>query len=143
MTIKCLDSHIGDRFALYHGDCVEVARQIPDNSVDFSVYSPPFSQVYTYSDSIRDMGNCADDEDFIATYSHLLKELYRITRPGRLVAVHCKDLVYYRSQRGSAGLRDFPGDIIRAHTAAGFDLHSKITIWKSPVVEMQRTKAPG
>lgn len=139
----CLNECHGDQFAYYHGDCVEVARQLPARSVDHVLYSPPFANVYTYSDSIRDMGNCDGDEDFIAQYAHLVRELHRIIRPGRLCVVHCKDLVYYRSQRGSAGLRDFPGDIVRAHVAAGFDLHSKVTIWKSPVVEMQRTKAHG
>lgn len=139
----CLNEKHGDNFAFYHGDCVEVARQMPANSVDLAVYSPPFANVYTYSDSVRDMGNCENDEDFFKSYAFLVAELHRIVRPGRIVVVHCKDLVYYKSQRGSAGLRDFPGDIIRAHIDAGFDLHSKVTIWKCPVTEMQRTKAHG
>lgn len=139
----CLGEWHGKRSSMYHGDCVEVVRQLPDNSVDLILYSPPFSSVYTYSDSLRDMGNCDTDEEFIAQYSHLVNELYRVLRPGRICAVHCKDLVYYKSARGSAGLRDFPGDIVRAHTAGRFDLHSKVTIWKSPVTEMQRTKAHG
>lgn len=139
----CLNEWHGTRSSFYHGDCVEIARQLPDNSVDHILYSPPFSSVYTYSDSLRDMGNCDTDEEFIEQYACLLTELYRILRPGRICAVHCKDLVYYKSARGSAGLRDFPGDLIRAHIAAKFDLHSKVTIWKSPVVEMQRTKAHG
>lgn len=141
--ILCLNEWHGDRASFYHGDCVEVVRQLPDNSVDGILYSPPFSSVYTYSGSIRDMGNCDTDAEFIEQYAVLVRELYRVLRPGRLCAVHSKDLVYYKSSRGSAGLRDFPGDIIRAHTAERFDLHSKVTIWKSPVVEMQRTKAHG
>lgn len=141
--MKCLNEWHGDSASFYHGDCVEVVGQLPSNSVDFQLFSPPFSSVYTYSDSLRDMGNCDTDEEFIAQYRHLVRELYRVLRPGRLCAVHCKDLVYYRGSTGTAGLRDFPGDLIRAHRADGFDLHSKITIWKSPVVEMQRTKAHG
>ncbi|MCR4339900.1 MAG: DNA methyltransferase [Gemmatimonadaceae bacterium] len=142
-TLTCLDSAEGEGWALYQGDCVEVARQLPDNSVDFSVYSPPFANLYTYSDSERDMGNCADDGEFFAHYRFLIAEMHRVLRPGRLVSVHCKDLVNYKGRDGMAGLRDFPGDIIRAHQDAGFAFHSRVTIWKSPVIEMQRTKAHG
>lgn len=141
--IRCLNAHEGRNFAAYQGDCVDIARQLPDNSVGLSVYSPPFSGLYIYNDSEADMGNSASDEEFFEHYSYLLPELYRITIPGRLVAVHCKDLVYYKTQRGTAGLRDFPGDLIRAHTAAGFDFHSRITIWRCPVREMTKTKAHG
>lgn len=141
----CLDQWHGENASFYNGDCVEITRQMPDNSVDMILYSPPFSSVYTYSGSLRDMGNCDSDEEFLAQYAHLVTELYRLLRPGRICVVHCKDLVYYKSSRGSAGLRDFPGDIVRAHTtgAGRFDLHSKVTIWKCPVTEMQRTKAHG
>lgn len=141
--IRCLGADFGERFAAYWGDCIDVLRQMPVNSIDFSVYSPPFAGLYIYNDSVADIGNCADDQEFAEHYSHLLPELYRIMRPGRLVAVHCKDLVYYRTQRSTAGLRDFPGDIIRAHIAAGFDFHSRITIWRCPVREMTKTKAHG
>ena len=119
--IRCLGENHGDRFAAYHGDCVDVVRQMPDNSVGLSVYSPPFSGLYIYNDSTADMGNSASDEEFFDHYSFLAKELFRVTKPGRLVAIHCKDLVYYRTQRGTAGLRDFPGDLIRCHIDAGFD----------------------
>lgn len=142
-TINCLDSRHGTDWTLYRGDCVDVVRQMPDCSVDFSVYSPPFANLYTYSDSERDMGNCEDDAEFLEHYAFLVRELYRCLRPGRLVAVHCKDLVNYKSSAGMAGLRDFPGDLIRVHQAAGFSYHSRVTIWKCPVTEQQRTKAHG
>ena len=141
--IRCLNAAAGDGWALYNGDCVDVARQLPDASVGFALYSPPFSSLYTYSDSALDMGNCEDDAEFLAHYGFLVAELHRLLKPGRLVAVHCKDLVNYKSRDGMAGLRDFPGDLIRVHQRAGFAFHSRITIWKDPVVEQQRTKAHG
>lgn len=143
MTIICQGYTAGENWSLYQGDCVEIVRQMPPNSIDFAVYSPPFSSLYIYSDSERDMGNAASDEEFAEHYGYLCRELYRALRPGRCIAVHCKQLVYYKNQRGTAGLRDFRGDLNKAHAAAGFDLHSEVTIWKCPVVEMQRTKAHG
>lgn len=141
--IRCLNAVVADDFAAYHGDCVDVVSQLPDNSIDFAVYSPPFSGLYIYNDSVADMGNCADDAEFFEHYQYLCEQLYRAMRPGRIVAVHCKDLVYYRTQRRTAGLRDFPGDLIRAHIQAGFDFHSRVTIWRCPVREMTKTKAHG
>jgi DNA modification methylase len=143
--ILCLDSYIGTNFAFYRGDCVDVLRQFPSNSIDMSVFSPPFANVYTYSDSLRDMGNCDDDTTFLASYEHLVRELYRVTRPGRICVVHCKDLVYYRgsSERGTAGFRDFPGDLVRVHVRNGWDFHSRVTVWKSPVEEQRKTNAHG
>lgn len=141
--VQCMKAEHGNGWILYHGDCVEVARQLPSNSVDLAVFSPPFSNLYIYSDSERDMGNCVDDSEFFEGYAHLLNELFRIMRPGRIVSVHCKDLVNYKNRDGAAGLRDFPGEIIRAHLDAGFTYHSRVTIWKDPVLEMQRTKAHG
>jgi DNA modification methylase len=141
--IKCLDSAISDRWAMYNGDCVEVVAQMPDRSVDCTIYSPPFSDLFVYSDSERDMGNCASDDEFVEHYAHLLRELFRVTRPGRMSCVHVSDLPARKSREGFIGLRDFSGDVIRAHTAAGFHYHSRITIWKDPVTEMQRTKAHG
>jgi len=142
-VIDCLNSAHGENWAAYHGDCVDVMRQWPSASIDFSVYSPPFSGLYIYNDSIADMGNSADDGEFIRHYGYLLAELYRAMRPGRLVAVHCKDLVFYKTQRGTAGLRDFPGMLVRAHEEAGFNFHSRVTIWRCPVREMTKTKAHG
>lgn len=141
--VRCLNEAHGDRFVAYHGDCVDVVRQLPDASVDFSVYSPPFSGLYIYNDSAADMGNSANDEEFFRQYAFLAQEITRVLKPGRIAAVHCKDLVYYRTQRGTAGLRDFPGDLIRAHIAAGMDFHSRVTIWRCPVREMTKTKAHG
>lgn len=141
--ICCLDQAHGDTFSAWQGDCCDIVRQLPANSVGFSVYSPPFSGLYLYNDSVADMGNCADDAEFFRHYRFLAAELYRVIRPGRLVAVHCKDLVYYQTQRGTAGLRDFPGDLIRTHIEAGFDFHSRVTIWRCPVREMTKTKAHG
>jgi DNA modification methylase len=142
-TIRCLNDAHGERFSAYLGDCVDVLRQMPDDRFGFSIYSPPFSGLYLYNDSIADMGNCASDEEFIEHYRFLVRELYRVMKPGRLVAVHCKDLVYYRTQRGTAGLRDFPGMLIRTHQDAGFDYHTRVTIWRCPVREMTKTKAQG
>src|ERR1039458_533349 len=102
--ISCLGSSTGTSFQSIHGDCVDVVRQLPSNSIGFSVYSPPFSGLYIYNDSEADMGNSASDDEFFRHYGFMVRELYRAMKPGRLVAVHCKDLVYYRTQRGTAGL---------------------------------------
>jgi hypothetical protein len=133
----------GRDWTLYVGDCVDVARTLPDASVHFSVFSPPFSNLYTYSDAMEDMGNSASDDEFFAHFDYLIPELHRVTVPGRLCAVHCKQLVNYKGRDGMAGLRDFRGDIIRHFTAAGWAYHSEVCIWKDPVIEMQRTKAHG
>lgn len=132
-----------DRFSAYWGDCVEFAATLPSDSVGFSVYSPPFSHLFIYSDSERDMGNSATDGEFLEHYGFLIRELYRATKPGRLTAVHCSDLPRTKATHGTIGLWDMPGDIIRAHEAAGWQYHSRICVWKCPVVEMTRTKALG
>lgn len=142
-TVRCEEHQLGERFAAYRGDCVGVLRQLPENSIDLVVTSPPFSGLYIYNDSICDMGNSANDDEFFNHYKFYVEALFRVMRPGRIVAVHCKDLVYYRTQRSTAGLRDFPGDLIRAHIAAGFDFHSRVTIWRCPVREMTKTKSHG
>lgn len=141
--MNVLDQYIGDGYALYHGDACEVLKGLPDASVHLSVYSPPFANLYIYSDSVRDAGNSADDEEFFDHYRFLIADLHRVTVPGRLSAVHCKQLVNYKGRDGMAGLRDFRGEIIRAHVAAGWAYHSEVCIWKDPVIEMQRTKAHG
>lgn len=141
--MKVLDQHVTERCTAYNADCVEVVTSLPTESVGFSVYSPPFAHLFIYSDSERDMGNVKNEAEFFAQYGFLLKELYRVTKPGRLTAVHCSDLPRTKSTHGEIGLYDMPGDIIRAHIDAGWTYHSRITIWKDPVVEMQRTKALG
>lgn len=133
----------GKDWELHHGDCVNVASRLDADSIGFSVYSPPFSNLYIYSDSAFDMGNSASDEEFFRHYGFLASELYRITKPGRLTAIHCKDLPMYKGRDGAAGLKDFPGDIIRMYEAHGWQFHSRVTIWKDPVIEMQRTKNHG
>ncbi len=142
-VIKCLNEAHGETWSAYHGDCADIVRQLPDGSIGFSVYSPPFSGLYIYNDSAADMGNSATDDEFLEHYQFLADELYRVTKPGRVVVAHCKDLVFYRNQRGTAGLRDFPGMLIRAHEQSGFTFHSRITVWRCPVREMTKTKAHG
>jgi len=141
--IQCIAEAHGEDWSIYHGDCVELARQWPSSSVRLGLHSPPFSHLYTYSDSERDMGNSLDDEQFFRHYGYLIREHYRIMVPSGLVAVHCKQLVDYKGADGRAGLRDFRGEIIRAWEAGGFKYHSEVTIWKSAPQEMRRTNAHG
>lgn len=129
-----------DDYWVMQGDCVRESKRIESDSIDFSVFSPPFSSLFTYSDNLHDMGNCDSDDEFFEQYAFLLKELYRIMRPGRIVAVHTKDLARYKNSSGYTGLYDFTGANHRAFEEAGFKYHSKITIWTDPVLEMQRTK---
>lgn len=132
-----------DEWEMYMGDNIEVVKKIPDNSIHYTIFSPPFSQLYVYSNSIRDMGNCADDNMFMSHYSYLAKELMRITMPGRLVSVHCMLIPSMKERDGVIGLKDFRGDLIRIMQSHGFIYHSEVQIWKNPVTEMQRTKALG
>lgn len=133
-----------DNFTAYLGDCVEMVRDnIADNSVDYEIFSPPFSSLYTYSNSTRDMGNCRDEGEFYAHFVYLVKELYRVLRPGRLISFHCMLLPAIKTHDGFIGLKDFRGDLIRMFQEAGFHFHSEVVIWKDPVTAMQRTKAIG
>lgn len=141
--MKVLDQAFGKNWAMYHGDSVGVNPGLPNNSIAFSIFSPPFSSLYIYNDSVADMGNSADDEEFFAHFNYLIPELYRVTIPGRLAAVHCKQLVNYKGRDGRAGLRDFRGEIIRHFVAHEWAYHSEVVIWTDPVLEMQRTKAHG
>jgi DNA modification methylase/superfamily II DNA or RNA helicase len=133
----------GDGWTIHHGDCVRVAKTIPDASIGFSVFSPPFADLFTYSSDPQDMGNCGGMDEFMVHFDHLITEIKRIMIPGREVAVHCVDLLSTKWKHGKIEFQDFSGEIIRAFWKHGFLFHSRICIWKSPVTEMQRTKAHG
>lgn len=140
-----LEQHHGESFSVYNGDCVEFAKTIPDNSVDFSCYSPPFSSLYVYSESVADMGNVANDAEFIQQYRYLVREKLRATRPGRLTAIHVKDLVFYQnsSSDGSSGIRPFSDMCTQVHLEEGWTFHCRITIFRDPVLERAKTNAHG
>lgn len=141
--MKAYNQAEGQNWKIYQADCVDIASQMPDNSIDLSIYSPPFSNLYIYSDSVADMGNCKDDDEFFNQYRFLIREKLRITVPGRLSVIHCKDLPSYYGSDGYSGLKDFPGAIIKAHEMEGWNFHSRITIWKCPVTERERTNNNG
>lgn len=141
--MKVLDQKIGENYAVYNADTVEVAKSLPSESVDFSVFSPPFSSLYTYSNSDRDMGNVKNDAEFWEQYRYLIKEQFRVMKPGRNIAIHCMNLPSSKQNDGFIGLKDFRGDIIREYQKEGFIYHSEVCIWKCPVVAMTRTKALG
>lgn len=133
----------GDHWIMHLGDCVEVVRDIPAESIDYTVFSPPFASLYTYSASDRDMGNCADSDEFMQHFSFLVGELFRVTVPGRLLSFHCMNLPTSKTHHGYIGIRDFRGDLIRLFESHGWIYHSEVCIWKDPVTAMQRTKALG
>lgn len=137
------DTHTGDGYTVHLGDCVKWTRKMEDNSIDYSVFSPPFADLFVYSNSDHDMGNCKNDAEFVAQLRYLISELFRIVKPGRNVSFHCMNLPTTKMRQGFIGLRDFRGDLIRAFQDAGFIYHSEVCIWKDPVVAMQRTKALG
>ena len=143
MMIKCKDQYEGNGFALYNGDSCEVMKAIPDNSIHYSIFSPPFAELYVYSNTVRDISNCRSIDEFTEQMKYILKELYRIMIPGRLVSIHCRDLVTSVSHDGFIGLYDFSGLMVRLFQDSGLIYHSRVTIWKDPVVQMQRTKAIG
>lgn len=140
---KVADQEHGDGWTLYHGDCVDVVSGLPDNSVGLTVYSPPFCSLYTFSDSERDMSNCASDATFWEQYKFLARDLFRATVPGRVCAIHAMDLPATKMRDGFIGLKDFPSMVRQLHEDVGWLYHSKVCIWKSPVSAMQRTKAIG
>ena len=143
--MNVIDQANGEGWAFYNADCVDFASGLPDNSVDFTVYSPPFSSLYIYSESAFDMGNVANDAEFIERYRFLVREKLRITRPGRLSAIHVKDLVYYQnsSERGDAGLRAFSDMCRQVHEDEGWTFHCRVTIRRCPVLERSKTNAHG
>lgn len=140
---KVINQIQNDNYSIYHGDTVEVSQGLPDNSVGFSVFSPPFEQLFTYSNSDRDMGNSSSSEEFWEQYRFLIKEQFRVMKEGRNIAIHCMNLPTSKFHHGFIGVRDFRGEVIRAYQEAGFIYHSEVCIWKDPVVAMQRTKALG
>jgi DNA modification methylase len=140
---ELVEKQAGEDWQLYHGDCVRVLAGLEADSIDLSVFSPPFSNLYIYSDYLEDMGNCATHAEFFQHFSYCIEELFRVTKPGRLACVHCNDQTRQKGVEGVCGLYDLPGDIIRAFEAKGWTFHSRVTIWKDPVIEMQRTKNIG
>ncbi len=141
--MNVIDQAQGDGFVIYNADCVEALQGLPERSIDYSIFSPPFASLYTYSNSPRDMGNCRNDEEFFAHFAHLVRELRRVMKPGRNVSVHCMLMPTSKERDGYIGLKDFRGDLIRAFQAEGFIYASEVCIWKDPVTAMQRTKALG
>jgi DNA modification methylase len=130
-------------YSIQRGDCVQLIQNVKDESIGLSVFSPPFAELYTYSNHIEDMGNSKDYNEFLTQFGFLIKELYRVLMQGRNIAVHCMDLPIQKGKEGFIGLRDFSGMILKAFEDAGFVYASRVTIWKDPVIEMQRTKALG
>lgn len=141
MNVK--DQAITEKYALYNGDSCEILLDIPDNSVHYSIFSPPFSSLYTYSNSDRDLGNCRTDNEFFEHFKFIVENLYRVLKPGRLLSFHCMNLPTSKERDGFIGIKDFRGDLIRMFQAAGFIFHSEVCIWRDPVTAMQRTKALG
>lgn len=138
-----LDFAVDDLFALYHADCVEVLHSLPENSIHLSVFSPPYSNLYRYSNSYRDLGNARSDSEFFDQFRFVIDGLLRVTKPGRIVAVDCANLPAMKERDGYIGLKDFRGDLIRAFQVHGFIFHSEHCIWKDPLIEATRTKSLG
>jgi DNA modification methylase len=138
-----IEKEENNHYSIQRGDCVQLIKNLEDESIGLSVFSPPFAELYTYSSHVEDMGNSSDYNQFLTQFSFLIKELYRVMQQGRNVAVHCMDIPIQKGKEGFIGLRDFSGLILKAFTDEGFIYHSRVTIWKDPVVEMQRTKALG
>ena len=138
-----VETESNEHYKIKRGDSIQLIKDMPDESVGLSVFSPPFAELYTYSSHVEDMGNSKDYNEFLIQFSFLIKELYRVLMQGRNVAVHCMDLPIQKGKEGFIGLRDFSGMILKAFEYAGFVYASRVTIWKDPVVEMQRTKALG
>ena len=141
--MNCIDQVVTDTYTAINGDCVEALKGLPDHCIGYSIFSPPFASLYTYSNSPRDMGNVRDDAEFFEHFAYLVKELRRVMKPGRNVSFHCMLMPTSKERDGYIGLRDFRGDLIRAFQAEGFIYASEVCIWKDPVTSMQRTKALG
>lgn len=138
-----IDQATSERYALYNGDSAEILKGLPAGSVHYSIFSPPFASLYTYSNSERDLGNCRTTTEFYEQFKFIVDELYRVLMPGRLLSFHCMDLPLSKERDGIIGIRDFRGELIKLFEDSGFVLHSQVCIWKDPVTAMQRTKAIG
>jgi DNA modification methylase len=141
--MNVLNQVIKENYSLYNGDSCEIMTKIPDNSIHYSIFSPPFADLYVYSNSERDMGNCKSKSEFYEHFRFIVKELYRIMMNGRLVSFHCMNLPTSKQRDGFIGITDFRGELIRLFEECGFIYHSEVCIWKDPVIAMQRTKALG
>ncbi len=141
--MKVVDQVITEEYSIYNGDSVEIIQEIPSDSVHYSIFSPPFASLYTYSNSERDLGNSKTGDEFYVHFKFLVQELFRVIKPGRLLSFHCMDIPAMKDRDGYIGLKDFPGDLLRMFQSVGFIYHSKVAIWKDPLVEATRTKALG
>lgn len=140
---KVITQDIADEYAIYNGDSCVALKGLPDASVGLSMFSPPFAELFSYSDLLEDLGNSDDYDQFFVHFGYIIAELRRVTMPGRHVVIHCIDVPAMKQRDGFIGLKDFPGDIIRAFQREGFIYHSRHTVWKDPLVEATRTKALG
>jgi len=141
--VDALEADSGDGWQIFHGDCVDVMACLPDETIDYSIFSPPFASLYTYSSSPRDMSNCTDHAEFAEHFGYAVDHIYRLTRPGRLCSFHCMLLPTLKTRDGQIGLADFRGMLIQLFVSRGWIHHSEVVIWKDPVTAMQRTKALG
>lgn len=137
-----MDQRVTPEYAIYNGDCMEVMATLPDESIHLSVYSPPFAGLYQYTSSERDLSNCRNTDEFFEHYEHVVREIYRLTLPGRMTAVHCMDIPLSNTGRGDA-LMDFPGEIIRLHQRIGFEYNARYHVWKEPLRVRNRTLKKG
>lgn len=138
-----INQESGENWNMYNGDSCEILQSIPDNSIGYSIFSPPFASLYTYSNSERDLGNCKSEKEFYKHFHFIASQLYRVIQDGRLVSIHCMQIPAMKERDGYIGLKDFRGDIIRMFQKVGFIFHGEVTIWKDPLVEATRTKALG
>ncbi len=140
---ECINQASGKDWTLINGDCVDVLSALAENSIDHSVFSPPYMSLYVYSNSPRDIGNCSSDSEFYTHFGYVIDNLFRVIKPGRLVAVDCMNVPAMKERDGYIGLKDFRGKLIREFQARGFILHSEHCMWKDPLIEATRTKALG
>jgi DNA modification methylase len=141
--MNVIDQRFGEGWAMYLGDSCEALQGIPSDSIHYSIFSPPFASLYTYSASERDLGNARNDEEFYEHFKFIVSELYRVIMPGRLLSFHCMDIPAMKERDGFIGLKDFPAQLREIFELTGFLYHSRAIIWKDPLIEATRTKALG